>query len=96
MRELYNEAARLREAHPDLSPGNRKQADPVEWAMESRQTAVESVYLRGKLKGGMEKAGAVQLPEDYSVEAKTRAQHRAYLASVRTTERLSKIFAQAR
>lgn len=63
------------------------------WALEGREIAITHVYLEGELDGAVEEARhvAVVLPETYGRRAKSIAQERAVIASLRLLRVLSEL-----
>ena len=78
--------------------GNLHRATPEDfsvraWALEGREVAIADVYLNGTLKESIEefKSAASILPEAYGRRAKSIAQERAVIASLRLLHLLSEI-----
>lgn len=67
--------------------------DVRSWALEGREIAISHVYLNGSLNGTLEenRGAAAVLPETYGRRAKSIAQERAVIASLRLLRVLSEL-----
>jgi S1/P1 Nuclease len=84
-------AIEIQAEHPRKSLKQLKKArTPKDWTLESRSVAIESVYLRGKLKGGLDREDAPCLPEGYTKSAKAVAETQAALAGYRLADEIRK------
>jgi hypothetical protein len=69
-----------------------EEATTVEqWALESRQVAIESVYLHGFLPIGTDQDSAPAIPPTYGQSSKRIAERRAALAAFRMSDVLIRI-----
>lgn len=92
VRDARNDATMIWQALSDEASAQiSAQIDVRSWALEGRVVAIASVYLNGELEGTVEerKEAAVILPEAYGKQAKSIAQKRAVLASLRLLQVLS-------
>jgi len=86
----FNYATQLRSDNTRASLSELTQATTSKaWSLESRSDALNSGYLRGKLKGGTTKTTAIELPADYTKNLKTLAEHRAALAGYRLADKIA-------
>ena len=90
-RAHLNYAIAIQADHPRKSLKRLKKArTPKDWSLESRSVAIESVYLRGKLQGGLDPQDAPDLPAGYAQAAKAAAETQAALAGYRLADEISK------
>jgi hypothetical protein len=86
-----NYAIALQSEHPRKSLKPLKKARTAkDWSLESRSLAVESVYLHGRLKGGINREAAPDLPSGYTKAAKAVAETQAALAGYRLADEIRK------
>jgi hypothetical protein len=86
-----NYAIMIQSEHPRKSLKQlKKSRTPKDWSLESRSLAIESVYLHGKLKGGLSKEDATDSPVDYTKAAKVVAERQAALAGYRLADEIGK------
>ena len=86
-----NCAIAIQSEHPRKSLKQLKKArTPKDWSLESRSLAIESVYLHGKLKGGVSREDAPELPGGYTKAAKAVAERQAALAGYRLADEIKK------
>ena len=86
-----NYAIAIQSEHPRKSlRGLKKSRTAKDWSLESRSLALEKAYLRGKLKGGVSREIAPDLPDGYTKSAKTAAEKQAALAGCRLADEIQK------
>ena len=86
-----NYAIALQSEYPRKSLKELKKArTPKDWSLQGRSLAIESVYLHGKLKGGLSREDAPDLPAGYTKAAKTVAERQAALAGYRLADEIQK------
>ncbi len=61
-----------------------------EWSLEGRTLAIDKAYLRGDLKGSLDRDNAVALPTGYAKAAKTVAEKQGALAGYRLADEIEK------
>jgi hypothetical protein len=83
VRDARNEATRLLEIgeNTQVQSGSEVRS----WVLESREQAIQYVYLRGELRGetGENREAAPVLPADYARQAKSTAERQAIRAGFR-------------
>ena len=86
-----NYAIAIQSEHPRKRLKELKKArTPKDWSLESRSLAIESAYLHGKLKGGLSREEAPDLPPGYTKVAKIVAERQAALAGYRLADEIQK------
>lgn len=93
-REARNDATLLWRMHGDQQSAKiGRDFDVRSWVLEGRQIAIDNVYLNGMLTGTLQenRNSAEVLPETYSSRAKSIAQERAVVASLRLLHVLTDI-----
>ena len=92
-RELIARAAELEKNFPRPSLPELEAAKDVRgWALESRQLAIDTVYLKGALPGSYdEKAALPALPGDYAATGRRLAERRLVLAGYRLADELTQL-----
>ena len=92
-RELIARAGELEKTYPRASLPELTAAQNVRgWALESRQLAIDAVYLKGALPGGYdEKAALPPLPGDYAAAGRKLAERRIVLAGYRLADELTRL-----
>ncbi len=93
LRELTARAGELEKTYPRASlPELTATRDVRGWALESRQLAIDAVYLKGGLPGGYdEKATLPTLPSDYVATGRRLAERRIVLAGYRLADELTRL-----
>ncbi len=92
IRDARNDATELWLTEKNQVAGRLGDAEEIrDWALEGREIAIEYVYLGGRLEGEVEerRGRAPILPATYGNRAKSIAQERAILASLRIVGMLS-------
>ena len=92
-RELIARGAELEKTYPRASlPELATMKDVRGWALESRQLAIDAVYLKGTLPGGYDdKAVLPALPGDYAAAGRRVAERRLVLAGYRLADELTRL-----
>ena len=91
--ELIARAAELEKKFPRSSlPELAAATDVRGWALESRQLAIDAVYLKGTLPGGYDdKAALPALPGNYAAAGRRLAERRLALAGYRLADELTRL-----
>ena len=88
-RENWNYGIELQTKFPRSAlPELTKHTTPKEWSLESRELAVNIGYLHGELQGGTTRESALQLPADYTKNAKLCAERQGALAGYRLADEI--------
>jgi hypothetical protein len=90
-RSHVNHALAIQSEHPRKSLKDlKKSRTPKDWSLEGRGLAIESAYLRGKLKGSLSREDAPSLPPGYTKAAKAIAERQAALAGYRLADEIQR------